>query len=113
MSVSANRMPWNLNTIVLLPLLRAIPGAGGVSVVGTLVAMTGLDFGLLGLGHPETAADDLVAWMMSFSAALPVCWLYYIGVHVRQWSTLRRAAPQPERPAPAPRVDPAESRSEG
>ena len=113
MSVSANRMPWNLNTIVLLPLLRAIPGAGGVSIVGTLVAMTGLDFGLLGLGHPETAADDLVAWMMTFSAALPVCWVYYIGVHVWQWSALRRSASQPERPAPASRVDPAESNSEG
>lgn len=84
-------MPWNLNTIVLLPLLRAIPGAGGVSVIGTLAAMTGLDFGLLGLGHPETAADDLVAWMMAFSAALPVFWVYFIGVHVWQWFTARSA----------------------
>lgn len=113
MAVSANRMPWNLNTIVLLPLLRAIPGAGGVSVVGTLVAMTGLDFGLLGLGHPETAADDLVAWMMAFSATLPVCWVYYIGMHVWQWNALRRGAPQTTSPAPTRGVDAAQSGSEG
>lgn len=79
-------MPFNLNTIVLLPLLRAMPPAGGVSVLTTLVAMTGLDAGLMGLGHPETAADDLVAWMMSFSVAAPVFWGGYIVRHTWVWA---------------------------
>ena len=80
-------MPFNLNTIVLLPLLRAMPAAGGISVLTTLVAMTGLDDGLMGLGHPETAADDLVAWMMSFSVATPVFWVWYVGKHSWLWLT--------------------------
>ncbi|MGE3473212.1 MAG: hypothetical protein AB7O28_22895 [Vicinamibacterales bacterium] len=83
--MSSRRMPFNLNTIVLLPLLRAMPAAGGISVASTLVAMTGLDAGLMGLGHPETAADDLVAWMMSFSVAAPVLWGYYMIRHAWLW----------------------------
>ncbi|MGC4084014.1 MAG: hypothetical protein QM736_18365 [Vicinamibacterales bacterium] len=79
-------MPFNLNTIVLVPLLRAMPPAGGVSVVTTLVAMTGLDAGVMRLGHPETAADDLVAWMMSFSVAAPTFWIWYIGQHTWMWA---------------------------
>lgn len=79
-------MPFNLNTIILLPLLRAMLPAGGVSLVSTLVAMTGLDGGLMGLGHPETAADDLVAWMMSFSVATPVFWGWYVVQHTWTWA---------------------------
>jgi hypothetical protein len=80
-------MPFTLNTMVLLPLLRSLPISGGASVVATLVAMTGLDFGLMGLGHPETAADDLVAWMMSFSVAVPVCWAGYMATNFWLWAT--------------------------
>lgn len=88
-------MPFNLNTIILLPLLRAILPAGGVSVFSTLLAMTGLDGGIMGLGHPETAADDLVAWMMSFSVAAPVFWAWYVAQHTWTWvrAVLRPSAP--------------------
>lgn len=88
-------MPFNLNTILLLPLLRAMLPAGGVSIVSTLVAMTGLDGGLMGLGHPETAADDLVAWMMSFTVSAPVFWVWYIVQHTWAWArtSLRPGAP--------------------
>jgi ABC-type dipeptide/oligopeptide/nickel transport system permease component len=71
--------------MVLLPLLRSLPTSTAVSVLLALVAMTGLDFGLMGLGHPQTAADDLVAWMMAFSAAVPVFWLIYMGTNAWAW----------------------------
>ena len=81
------RMPFTLNTIVLLPLLRSLPISSAASIAATLVAMTGLDVGLLGLGHPETAADDLVAWLMSFSVAVPVCWAGYMVMSLWTWAT--------------------------
>jgi len=80
-------MPFTLNTIVLLPLLRSLPVSTAASIAATLVAMTGLDVGLLGLGHPETAADDLVAWLMSFSVAVPVCWAGYMVMALWTWTT--------------------------
>lgn len=89
-------MPFNLNTIILLPLLRAMVPASGVSVVSTLVAMAGLDGGLMGLGHPETAADDLVAMMMSFSVAAPVFWGWYVVQHT--WTWARAAGRRDDRP---------------
>ena len=79
-------MPFTLNTMVLLPLLRSLPVSGAASVVAALVSMTGLDFGLMGLGHPETAADDLVAWMMSFSVAVPVFWGAYMCTTAWTWA---------------------------
>ena len=81
------RMPFTLNTIVLLPLLRSLPISTGASIVAALISLTGLDFGVLGLGHPETAADDLVAWMMSFSVAVPVCWAAYMVLAFWTWAT--------------------------
>ena len=80
-------MPFTLNTMVLLPLLRSLPVSSAASIAGTLVAMTGLDAGLLGLGHPETAADDLVAWLMSFSVAVPVCWGGYMVMAFWAWAS--------------------------
>jgi len=80
-------MPFTLNTMVLLPLLRSLPVSSAAAIAGTLVAMTGLDAGLLGLGHPETAADDLVAWLMSFSVAVPVCWAGYMVMALWTWSS--------------------------
>jgi len=80
-------MPFTLNTIVLLPLLRSLPLSGAASIAATLVAMTGLDFGLMGLGHPETAADDLVAWLMSFSVVVPACWAGYMIMSLWTWAT--------------------------
>ena len=82
----ARRMPFTLNSIVLLPVLQALPVATAASFIATVTAMTGLDFGLLQLGHPETAADALVAWLMSFSAAAPVCWAGYMGVNFWKWA---------------------------
>jgi len=79
-------MPFTLNTIVLLPLLRSLPISTGASAVATLISMTGLDLGVLSLGHPETAADDLVAWMMSFSVAVPVCWAAYMILALWTWA---------------------------
>jgi ABC-type dipeptide/oligopeptide/nickel transport system permease component len=78
-------IPFTFNAMVLLPLLRSIPTSAAASVVATLLAMTGLDFGLLGLGHPETAADDLVAWIMSFSVAVPGCWAVYLLMNFWTW----------------------------
>lgn len=82
-------MPFTLNTMVLVPLLRSLPISGAASVIAALVAMSGLDFGVLGLGHPETAADDLVAWIMSFNVAAPVCWGAYMVIHVWTWAVQR------------------------
>ena len=78
-------MRFTFNTMVLLPLLRSLPASLGVSLVTTLAAALGLDFGLLGLGHPETAADDIVAWLMSFSAAGPVMWVAYMAANFYAW----------------------------
>jgi hypothetical protein len=80
-------MPFTLNTIVLLPFLRSLLPATGLSVAMTLLATTGLDFGLMQLGHPETAADELVALMMSFSIASPVLWVVYMVAALWQWTT--------------------------
>ena len=82
----SGRMPFTFNAMVLVPLLRSLPVSGAASVVAALVAMTGLDFGVLGLGHPETAADDLVAWIMSFNVAAPVCWIAYMVIHAWTWA---------------------------
>jgi ABC-type dipeptide/oligopeptide/nickel transport system permease component len=82
----APRIPFTFNAMVLVPLLRSLPVSGAVSVVATLVAMTGLDFGLMGLGHPETAADDVVAWVMSFSVAVPVIWGAYMLINLWKWA---------------------------
>jgi ABC-type dipeptide/oligopeptide/nickel transport system permease component len=81
------RIPFTLNTMVMLPLLRSLPLSGAASVAATLISMTGLDFGILGLGHPETAADDFVAWMMSFSVLVPACWAAYMALAFWQWAT--------------------------
>src|SRR5690349_5608812 len=81
------RMPFTFNTMVLLPFLRSLPPAAGLSVVMLFAAVTGLDFGLLGLGRPETAADQLVALMMSFSIASPVLWAVYLVTNAFQWAT--------------------------
>ena len=78
-------MPFTLNTMVLLPLLRSLPASSGVSVVLVLISVTGIDDGLLGLGRPETAADLLVALMMSFSAAAPALWGVYIVTNAWNW----------------------------
>jgi len=102
-------MRFTFNTMVLLPLLRSLPASFGASVAATLVAMLGLDFGLLGLGHPETAADDIVAWLMSFSAAVPALWVVYmatnfytwvVGALARRGSTRTRSADVPAPSAP-------------
>ena len=85
-SLMAGRIPFTLNTMVLLPLLRSLPFSGAASVAATLISMTGLDFGVLGLGHPETAADNFVAWMMSFSVLVPVCWGAYMVLAFWQWA---------------------------
>lgn len=79
-------MRFTFNTMVLLPLLRSLPASFGASLVTTVVAMLGLDFGLLGLGHPETAADDIVAWLMSFSAAVPALWAVYMATNFYAWA---------------------------
>jgi hypothetical protein len=81
------RMPFTFNTMVLLPLLRSLPTSGGVSVVVTLATMFGLDLRFLGLVRPETLADDLVAWMMSFSVAVPACWGIYMVTNAWNWVT--------------------------
>lgn len=78
-------MPFTFNTMVLLPFLRSLPVSGAVSLVVVLIALTGLDFGLLRLGRPETAADVLVAWMMSFSVATPVFWGVYMVTNAWKW----------------------------
>lgn len=83
----SSRMPFTLNTMVLLPLLRSLPGAGALSIVLVLISMTGLDIGLLRLGRPETAADLLVALMMAFSAVTPVLWGAYILTNAWNWAS--------------------------
>lgn len=90
-------MRFTFNTMVLLPLLRSLPASFGGSLVATVVAMLGLDVGLLGLGHPETAADDIVAWLMAFSAAVPALWVVYMATNFYKWvigALARRAAPR-------------------
>ena len=82
----AGRIPFTLNSMVLLPLLRSLPAAGVASVAAALVSMTGLDFGRLHLGRPETAADELVALMMAFSIAAPAFWALFLGIHAWQWA---------------------------
>ena len=77
---------FTLNTMVLLPLLRSLPPSFTVSTGAALAAMTGLDFGLLGLGHPETAADDLVALLMAFSVVLPFLWVAYMAANAWNWA---------------------------
>lgn len=58
-----------------------------LSVVMLLAAMTGLDFGILGLGRPETAADELVALMMAFSIASPILWAVYLLFNLFTWAS--------------------------
>lgn len=73
--------------MVLLPLLRSLPVSSGVSLVAALASTTGLDFGVLRLGHPDTAADALVASMMAFSVAVPVFWSLYMVSNGVKWLT--------------------------
>lgn len=80
------RIPFTLNTMVLLPLLRSLPAASLASIVATLVSMTGLDFGRLHLGRPDTAADQLVALLQSFSIAAPAFWGVYLVVNAWHWA---------------------------
>jgi ABC-type dipeptide/oligopeptide/nickel transport system permease component len=80
------RIPFTFNTMVLLPFLRSLPPAMGISVVMLLAAMTGLDFGVLGLGRPDTAADELVALMMAFSIASPILWAVYLLFNLFNWA---------------------------
>jgi ABC-type dipeptide/oligopeptide/nickel transport system permease component len=81
------RMPFTLNSIVLLPLLQSLPASTAASVLVALVSMTtGLDFGFMNLARSETAADALVAWMMSFSVAAPACWAGYMAVNIWKWA---------------------------
>jgi len=82
----SGRIPFTLNSMVLLPLLRSLPFASGASVVATLVSMLGLDFGFLGLGHPETAADQLVALMMAFSVSAPASWAVFLCLNAWEWA---------------------------
>jgi hypothetical protein len=81
-----DRIPFTFNAMVLLPFLRSLVPAAALSIVMLLAAMTGLDFGLLGLGRPETAADELVALMMSFSLASPVLWAVYVVINAFNWA---------------------------
>jgi hypothetical protein len=101
----ASRMPFTLNTIVLLPFLRSVPPAAGVSVLMTLLAMTGLDFGILRLGHPDTAADELVALIMSFSVVSPLLWGIYMIASVWQWASGFFTSAEPRREPPVDRSD--------
>ena len=80
------RIPFTLNTMVLLPLLRSLPAAGVASIVATLISMTGLDFGRLHLGRPDTAADELVALLQSFSISAPAFWALYFVANAWKWS---------------------------
>ena len=79
------RIPFTLNSMVLLPLLRSLPAASAASIVATLVSMMGLDFGSLHLGRPDTAADQLVALLQSFSIAAPAFWALYLIVNAWRW----------------------------
>ena len=80
------RIPFTLNSMVLLPLLRSLPAAGAASIAATLISMTGFDFGRLHLGRPDTAADQLVALLQSFSIAAPGFWALYLVVNVWKWT---------------------------
>ncbi|MEQ1912828.1 MAG: hypothetical protein ABMA15_28690 [Vicinamibacterales bacterium] len=80
------RIPFTLNSMVLLPLLRSLPAASVASIVATLISMTGFDFGRLHLGRPDTAADQLVALLQSFSIAAPGFWALYLVVNAWNWS---------------------------
>ena len=80
------RIPFTLNSMVLLPLLRSLPAAGAASIAATLISMTGFDFGSLHLGRPDTAADQLVALLQSFSIAAPGFWALYLVVNAWKWS---------------------------
>ena len=73
--------------MVLLPLLRSLPASSGVSIVAALASATGVDFGVLRLGRPDTAADVLVASIMAFSIAVPVLWAGYMVSHAFRWLT--------------------------
>lgn len=73
--------------MVLLPLLRSLPIASAVSLVAAVACTTGLDAGLLHLGHPDTAADALVASMMAFSVAVPSFWGVYVVTNGVKWLT--------------------------
>lgn len=99
----ARRGPFTLNSMLLLPLLRSLPVSSGVSLVAAFASLTGLDFGALRLGRPDTAADALVASMMAFSVAVPVFWGVYVvsngvkwltaaAADVRSWSQSKQAA---------------------
>ncbi len=81
------RIPFTLNSMVLLPLLRSLPAAAVASVVATLISMLGLDFGLLRLGRPDTAADQLVALMMAFSVSAPSFWGVFLCLNAWEWAT--------------------------
>lgn len=80
------RIPFTLNSMVLLPLLRSLPAAGAASIAATLISMTGFDFGRLHLGRPDTAADQLVALLQSFSIAAPGFWALYLVVNAWKWT---------------------------
>ena len=80
------RIPFTLNSMVLLPLLRSLPAASLASIVATLISMTGLDLGSLHLGRPDTAADQLVALLQSFSIAAPAFWALYLLMNAWKWS---------------------------
>jgi ABC-type dipeptide/oligopeptide/nickel transport system permease component len=64
-----------------------LPASGITSVVVLLLCMTGLDFGALRLGRPETAADRLVALIMAFSVAAPAFWGIYVLMNLWTWVT--------------------------
>ncbi len=82
----SGRIPFTLNSMVLLPLLRSLPAATIASVVATLISMLGLDFGLLRLGRPDTAADQLVALMMAFSVSAPAFWGLFLALNAWEWA---------------------------
>lgn len=92
--------------MLLLPLLRSLPVSSGVSVAAAFASLTGLDFGALRLGRPDTAADALVASIMAFSVAVPVFWGFYVLANAVKWLTAAAAdlrswnqGKQAERPA--------------
>jgi hypothetical protein len=96
------RIPFTFNAMVLLPFLRSLVPATGVSVAMLLAAMTGLDFGVLGLGRPETAADELVALMMAFSVASPILWAVYLAVNAFNWAAGALASRSPRQTDQSP-----------
>ncbi len=82
----SGRIPFTLNSMVLLPLLRSLPAAAIASIVATLISMLGMDFGLLRLGRPDTAADRLVALMMAFSVSAPSFWAVFLCLNFWEWA---------------------------